>query len=55
MPKRAVPTERFDAAFNIVVQGTEIAQRGTDEKSGQAPRRLTEAVAPKPIIALVGP
>jgi hypothetical protein len=50
-----VGRERFDTAFNTVVQGTEIAPRGTDEKTGQALRRLTKAAARKLITALVGP
>ncbi|MFC4016029.1 hypothetical protein ACFOY2_53080 [Nonomuraea purpurea] len=50
-----VGRERFDTAFNSVVQGTEIAPRGTDEKTGQALRRLTQPVARKLITTLVGP
>ncbi|MGI5287715.1 hypothetical protein ACQEVF_30865 [Nonomuraea polychroma] len=50
-----VGRERFDAAFNSVVQGTEIAPRGTDEKTGQALRRLTKAAARKLITPWSGP
>lgn len=49
-----VGRERFDAAFSTVVQGTEIAPRGTDEKTCQALRRLTKAAARKLITALAG-
>jgi hypothetical protein len=50
---QAAPKDRKRSG--IVVQGTEIAPRGTDEKTGQALRRLTKAAARKLITALVGP
>ncbi|GAA0930537.1 hypothetical protein [Nonomuraea longicatena] len=50
-----VGRERFNTAFDAVVQGTEIAPRGDGERTGQALRRLTRAAARKLITVLAGP
>ncbi|MET8130288.1 hypothetical protein [Streptomyces sp. NPDC005231] len=47
--------ERFDTGFNKAVKGTGVAQRGTDEKTGQVLGRLTKATARNLITTLVGP